>query len=400
MTVGSGSFRHIVLGAGAIGSATAHWLGQASGGDVLVLEQYALGHGLGASEDHSRIIRHAYDASAYTALTAAAYQTWAQVERATGLTLVTRTGGLNLFEGEGTQRRLAAYSTALDAAGHAYDVLDAGQLMRRFPQWRVGPDTVSMYQADSGILDIRRANAAHVALARSSGVVFVADTPVQRVESSPDHVEVVTARGRFRAETLTVCAGSWTPTALTGLGVDIPITLTQEQVTYWSTPNLREFAPDRFGIWVHVDDDSTFYGFPVYGEAAVKAGRDEPGTVVTQDTRSCEPDEANRAQLTRFMAEYLPGALGPELTTKTCVYDLTPDRNFLLDVLPGHPRVGVFVGAGHAAKFASLVGRLLAELAVDGGTSYPVDAFRFDRPAITDPAFVPTLRLSDPLPVG
>jgi sarcosine oxidase len=87
------------------------------------------------------------------------------------------------------------------------------------------------------------------------------------------------------------------------------------------------------------------------------------------------------------MAEHLPGALGPELMTKACVYDLTPDRNFLLDTVPGHPRIALFVGAGHAAKFASLVGELLADLACDGGSDRPIGAFRFDRPAITDPDY-------------
>jgi glycine/D-amino acid oxidase-like deaminating enzyme len=89
------------------------------------------------------------------------------------------------------------------------------------------------------------------------------------------------------------------------------------------------------------------------------------------------------------MSEHLPGALGPELITKACVYDLAPDRNFVLDTLPGHPRIAVFVGAGHAAKFASLVGDLLADLACDGGTDRSIGAFRFDRPAITDPDYPP-----------
>jgi monomeric sarcosine oxidase len=388
-------YRHIVLGAGGIGSAAACWLGRDGDGDVLVIEQYPLGHPLGASEDHSRIIRHAYNSPDYTALTRAAYDTWARVEQASGVRLITRTGGLMLSQGPNAEETIAGYRAACDAHGHPYEILDAASLTARWPQWRVAPDTLSLYSADSGILDIRQANAAHVALARSAGVTFLADTPVLRIESAPGRVTVITAAQVFTADTLTICAGSWTGPLLAGLGVDVPITLTAEQVTYWSTTtHLRDFAPDRFPIWVYTDDVGTFYGFPVYGEVAVKAGRDEPGRVVTQETRSWEPDLENRAQLTAFMAEHLPGALGPELATKTCVYDLTPDRNFLLDTLPGHPRITVFVGAGHAAKFASLIGRILADLAVRGETSHPIAAFRFDRPAITDPEFVPAIRLS------
>ena len=88
-------YRVIVIGCGAIGAATAYWLSRRLGGDaVLALEQYELGHSRGASEDHSRVIRHAYSRPDYTALTPAAYQSWNVVEQETGLRLVLRTGAL------------------------------------------------------------------------------------------------------------------------------------------------------------------------------------------------------------------------------------------------------------------------------------------------------------------
>src|SRR5438552_18722701 len=87
-------YRAIVIGCGAVGAATTYWLGRRLGGGVLALEQYQLGHGRGASEDHSRVIRHAYSRPDYTTLTPAAYQSWNVTERETGLRLVHRTGGL------------------------------------------------------------------------------------------------------------------------------------------------------------------------------------------------------------------------------------------------------------------------------------------------------------------
>ena len=378
-------FAHIVLGVGAIGAAAAYWVGRRRGGDVLAIEQYDLGHGLGASEDHSRIIRHAYHSADYTALTGPSYAMFEAVQERTGLALITRTGGIDIGIGTDGEVMVASYQAALAAAGHDCTVLDSAELRRRQPQWHLPGDAIAVYQADSGILDIRKVNAAHIALARQDGVEFLDRTAVQRIESEADRVLVVTDRGTFSADTLSVCAGSWTPTALNGLDVRVPVTLTHEQVTYWSTPHLREFAPDRFGVWIYHGPQATYYGFPVYGEAATKAGRDVSGRVVTQETRSWEPDEGNRDDLTAFMARHLPDALGPELMTKACVYDLTPDRNFILDTVPGHPRIALFVGAGHAAKFAGLVGDILADLACDGGTEREIAAFRMDRPAITDP---------------
>jgi len=395
MSTVAGRYEHVVLGCGAIGSAAAYWLSERSSGRILVLEQYAIGHDRGASEDHSRIIRHAYHTTDYTALTDDAYGAWRQVESRTGLPLVLVTGGLDIGVGSAGEVMVASYAEALAATGHASELLDAAELRARYPQWQVGDDVVALYQGESGILDIKKATAAHVALARSAGVTIADHTRVAHLETFADRVVLETTGGRVEAEHLTICAGSWTSPLLEDIGVNMPIALTHEQVTYWSTPNLRDFAPDRFPIWIYHGPERSYYGFPVYGEAAVKAGRDFSELFVTQESRSTEPDAGQLVDLTAFMAEHLPGGLGPVLYTKTCVYDLPPDRNFVLDLVPGEPRLSVFVGAGHAAKFASLVGKVLADLAVDGGTRYPVAAFRADRPAIVDPGYPTDFRFSN-----
>lgn len=391
------AYDHIVIGAGALGSAAAYRLAAAGHTDVLVLEQYELGHTRGASEDHSRIIRHTYHSTTYTALTPAAYAAWDEVEEATGLQLVFKVGGLDLAvagtPGEQELNRYEASLHPLAAQGVTWERLDAAEVLARWPQWRIDDDVVGLFQPDGGILDVRRATAAHIALARARGVEFAPGTTVLGLTSTDTHVTVNTSRGEFTAGSVVLCAASWTPTLLPSLGVDWPIALSQEQVSYFATPNLRDFAPDRFPMWIW-HGEAFFYGFPVYGEVAVKAARDLSGRFVTQETRSDVPDPAATEEVAAFLRDRLPGAAGPELVSKTCVYDLPPDREFILDHVPGHPRVVAFVGGGHAAKFASLLGRILADLAADGSTPYPIDAFRADRPALTDPAFVPTFRLT------
>ncbi|GFR80080.1 sarcosine oxidase [Elysia marginata] len=71
---------------------------------------------------------------------------------------------------------------------------------------------------------------------------------------------------------------------------------------------------------------------------------------------------------------------------------MTPDRNFLVDTASnaGFPDVIVCCGAGHAYKFASLLGKILSEMAVDGRTKYDTSAFTWDREALTNPLFKPT----------
>jgi sarcosine oxidase len=106
------------------------------------------------------------------------------------------------------------------------------------------------------------------------------------------------------------------------------------------------------------------------------------------------PNPEQTAEVAEFLAEYLPDAVGPELVSKTCVYDLPADRNFILDTVPGHPRISLFVGAGHAAKFAGLIGHILADLATTGRTDYPIEAFTIDRPAVTDPDYPSDFRFA------
>ena len=111
------------------------------------------------------------------------------------------------------------------------------------------------------------------------------------------------------------------------------------------------------------------------------------GPEVTAETRTFEPDPQRQRRYRQFADRHIPGFAGPELYTKTCLYTIPPDQNFVLSTLPADPRVVVAVGAGHAYKFAALIGIILADLACAGVSSHPIEAFSLARPAITDPAF-------------
>jgi sarcosine oxidase len=162
----------------------------------------------------------------------------------------------------------------------------------------------------------------------------------------------------------------------------LPLTVTQEQVTYFATPALADFAPERFPIWIWLDEPC-FYGFPVYGEAGTKVAQDVGGEEVTVETRTFEPNPAALARVEAFVRQRLPAALGPIIYSKTCLYTMPPDRDFVLDHLPQYENVLLAIGAGHAFKFASLIGKILSELAVDGQTESNIQPFKIDRPILT-----------------
>ena len=382
--------RYVVVGCGGLGSAATYWLSRAAGGRVLALEQYALGHDRGASQDHSRIIRYAQHQDAYADLAPAAYATWRDVERVSGQRLVTETGGLVIEDVEaraGTDtgsRNIGGYAAVADRHGVDFELLGARAIMERWPQFRLGGAEEAMYQRRSGIVDARRSNATHIALARGHGAEVREHTPVRALHPVGDHVEVVTDDEVIRAEHVVLTADARTNELLAPLGRALPLTVTQEQVTYYATPNLLDFSPERFPVFMWHGADN-FYGFPVYGEVGTKLGQHMGGNEVTADTRTFEPDPLRIKRQEEFLAEHVPGFLGPEMYTKTCLYTIPPDQHFVVDTVPEAPRVSVAVGAGHAFKFASLIGRILAELATAGRSRHPIDTFTLDRAALTDP---------------
>jgi sarcosine oxidase len=376
-----------VVGLGALGSAAVCWLSAGLGNRVVGFERFEIGHAHSASSDHSRIIRLSYHRPDYVRLARRAYETWAQVgAEAGGEPIVTPTGGLDLFP-PGAAIAEGDYRESMDAEGVSYERLDADEVMRRWPQWRLDRGTTTLFQAQSGIADPYRGNDAHRRLALARGATLLERTPVSRLRSVGGGVELVTEDGTtHRAGRVVVAADAWTNGLLASFGRRLPLTITQEQVVYFRAPDPHDFAPDRFPIWIWMDDPS-FYGFPTYGEAGPKAAQDVGGREVTPATRTDDPDPAALTRLESFLAAHLPGALGPPIAIRTCLYTLTPDRDFVVDRLPEAPEVVVLLGAAHGFKYASVLGRIAAELAIDGmsPSAGELGSFRIDRPALLDP---------------
>ena len=374
-------YEYIVLGLGGLGSAAAYWLSRRAGANVLGLEQFELGHVRGESQDHSRIIRLSYHAPNYIALAKRAYECWDEVSRENGEPLVLVTGGLDVGP-RVSAIPLEAYSESMTAAGVPFEYLDAAEIMRRWPLFRLTDDIHGLYQPMGGIAMAARGNAAHQRLARQHGATLRDRTRVERIEPQRDGGFAVTAGGIcYGCRRLVIAAGPWSNAALAHFDWQLPLVVTREQVTYFKSPHLDRFAPGRFPVWIWMDDPS-FYGFPVFGEPATKVAQDAGGKPTTADTRDFEPDPANAAGVVRFLERYLPDALGPVHLIKTCLYTLTPDRDFVLDTIPGHEGASIAIGAGHAYKFASVIGRILSELAIDGGTPSDVSGFQLSRPLL------------------
>ena len=375
-----------VVGLGALGSAAA-WQLARRGRSVVGFERHAAGHRLGASHGDSRIIRLSYHTPAYVRAAARAYAGWAELEREAGERLVTRTGGVDVFP-DGAAIDLLSYTTSLDAAGVGYDILDAAGSAGRWPGLAVPDGALVLHQDATGIVAADRAAAALRRRALAHGAVLHERTPVTGLRAAADGVEVTTTGGdAIRAGHVVVAADAWTNDVLAMLGAEpLPLTVTQEHVVHFAVePGGHD--PDRFPVWIWMDDPS-YYGFPTFGEATVKVGRDCGGREVDPDEYrdgARVPDQAYVDDLTVFVRRTVPGA-GPVVRVTPCLYTLTPDRDFVLGPLPGDDRVLVALGAAHGFKFAPWFGEVLADLVTGAAPASPTEDYAVGRERLRAPA--------------
>jgi sarcosine oxidase len=375
---------YVVAGLGALGSAAAYELAS-RGHRVIGLERFELGHTNGASHDTSRILRHSYHTSTYVRLTQDAYADWARLERTSGRRLVTKVGGLDLFPPRAAIPPID-YVDSLTEVGIGHEVLDAAEVAARWPQFHLENDVIALYQRDAAVVPAALGTRTMQEQARRYGAELRPHTPVTGVRDLGElGIEVATGSGTIRCRGLVVCADAWVNDVLGHLGVQVPVEVTLEQVTYFQPEDPARFAPERMPLWIWMDDPS-YYGFPCYGEATIKAAQDCGGPTVDPDRRTSERDPAMEQRLAAFVGDLLPDS-GPPARSSRCQYTLTPDRDFVIAPVPGHRSVVVGLGAAHGFKFAPTFGRLLADLVTDGTTDTDLSDFRLDRPALTDPAY-------------
>ncbi len=333
-----------------------------------------------ASHDTSRILRHSYHTPEYVRLTQDAYDDWARLSAEAGQELVTVVGGLDLFPPD-PAIPIVDYTDALSEVGIPFELLGVEEIAARWPQFCLPSGTVGLYQDRGAIVPAGPGTRVMQELAVRHGAVLRDRSPVTGVT---DTAVTVADGTTYDCRGVVVCADAWTNDVLAGLGHRIPLTVTLEQATYFAPAEPADFAPDRLPLWIWMDEPS-FYGFPCYGEPTIKAAQDCGGPPVDPDARTDQPDPEQLALLAGHVGRMLPGS-GEPVRSLRCQYTLTPDRDFVIDRVPGHPTVVVGLGAAHGFKFAPTFGRLLADL-VTGERATISPTFALDRPALTDPAY-------------
>jgi sarcosine oxidase len=368
----------VVLGLGGMGSATLAHLA-ARGKRVLGIEQFARGHELGASSGRSRIIRKAYfEDPAYVPLLERAYTLWHELEART-FTKVLDLVGLLLVGPPGSET-LHGARTSAQRYGVGIEEWSGAEVAARYPGIRLTEGEAGIFERDAGIVYPEAGIAAHLAAAKSDGAQTRFETPVRDIAPTAGGIHVDLADGTtVVGERLVICAGPWLRTVVAHLALPLRV---QRNVQLWFEPTTPQFSIDRFPAFLAEREhwpSSRLYGFPDHG-FGVKAAFHGFGETTTAETldRTIHPDDIRLVG--EALNEFMPGAAGKFMYGKACMYTLTPDEHFILDRHPDDPRVVIAGGfSGHGYKFASVIGEICADLALDGGTAHPIGFLAIDR---------------------
>jgi sarcosine oxidase len=380
---GPGAVRYdaIVIGVGAMGAASCAFLAR-RGARVLGLDRYAIPNTMGTSHGATRVLRLCYyEHPDYVPLLRRGHELWHELNEGRGPAnepLLELTGGL--YMGRPDDAFIGGTLEAARLHDLPHERLDHAALATRFPQFVVPDDHVGVLEPEAGLLRPERIIAAYAARARADGAELHADEAVRSWEADAGGVVVRTDRGSYTAAQLVICAGPWTAALAGELGVELTVS---RQLFAWVRPRRPE--PLRIGrlpIWGIDDPDGYFfYGFPMHpDEPGLKIARHHVGPPADPDTidRSIAPEDETDVRLA--VARHLPDARGPIESMAVCMYTNTPDAHFVIDRHPAHENVHVAAGfSGHGFKFASVVGEVMADLALRGGTAHPVGFLGLDR---------------------
>lgn len=360
----------IVVGLGGMGSAAAYHLA-GRGKRVLGLERYTAPHDRGSSHGGSRIIRQAYhEHPNYVPLVRRAYELWEQLERDSGVPILKITGGLNIGP-EGSSVVQGAIRSAQEH-GLSHEVLTSPELKRRFPAFQPRPGDAAVFEKRAGYVRPEIAVRAHLDLAVRHGAELHFEEPVLSCASTQAGVRVSTPRAEYEAERLVLAPGGWAPEMLADLNIPFDV---RRQVMCWFQPLQAIDVP----VYIYdVDGHDVFYGFPATGDVdgAMKAAMHTAGERCTAGSVRRETSDADVAVLRRQLSEFLPALNGPLVKASTCLYTLTPDEHFVIAPHPARQAVVIAAGfSGHGFKFTTVVGEILADLAICGKTKAHIDFF-------------------------
>lgn len=368
----------IVIGAGSMGIAAGYFLSK-SGKRTLLLDSFNPPHNNGSHHGDTRIIRYAYgEGEEYVPLVLKAQELWRDLENNTGKQLFLQTGVLNVGNEQSdfvknTISSSKAYSLPLE-------VMTSSEVNKRWPGISLSDDYVGCFEPTSGVLKCEECIKAYRELAELHGASILTNHKVKEISVQGERVTVKTEEQTFHSNALVVSAGAWSESLLSMLDLSLPLKPVRKTFA-WFNANEKLYNDKNFPAFGFDTPQGMYYGFPSIDGSGLKVGRHDGGKKIDPDEgiQGFGEFEEDKADLVNFLNQYMP--LNQQLKYgKTCMYTLTPDEDFIIDLHPKYSNVAIASGfSGHGFKFSSVVGKILSELIISGNSDHDISFFSINR---------------------
>ncbi|CAI0376416.1 unnamed protein product [Linum tenue] len=364
----------IVIGAGIMGSSAAYELAK-RGQRVLLLEQFDFLHHRGSSHGESRTMRATYPDGYYCPMAVEASRLWEEAESEIGYRVYFKCPNFDM--GPAENKSLRAIISSCRERSIDCRVLDHRQVDEEFDgRIRIPEDWIGVCTELGGVIKPTKAVSMFQTLAFRNGAVLRDRTEVNEIVKDDVNggVLVVGEGGKFWGRKCVVTVGAWTEKLVKRVsGIELPVQPVETTVCYW---RVKEGQEGKLAIGGGFPTFAS-YGRPgVYGTPELEF----PGLIKVTLTGGypCDPDKRpwGPGKPTEEMEEWIEATFGGLVETgggpvskQSCMCCMTPDKDYVIDFLGGEFGEDVVGGggfSGHGFKMGPAVGKMLADLAVEG----------------------------------
>ncbi|HYI08029.1 MAG TPA: FAD-dependent oxidoreductase [Thermoanaerobaculia bacterium] len=377
----------IVIGGGPMGLSTA-WQLSKRNAKTLLLEQFTFFNQLGSSAGVSRQFRLPYPEEYMVKLVKQSIPFWHELQSLTPVPLMDKVG--TLWFGDpavhSTEGNIAEAEKALKALDVPYTSLTAAEIERQYHFRDLPSSYTGIFQADGASIDLLATQRTlYNWNAASPFVTILEEAPATRITQSEGTFEVVTPKGSFFGKKLVLVPGPYANNVFNLLDFSIA-------ATYWNMASAfyKKTRPDiQYPTWfVFQEPDGTngneFYGFPEVSwnyPGYIRVASDfvmQP--LDSPEQRTSVPNPQELAYTAQWVRDHMTGLEPVPQFTSTCMVALSKiaNKELLIDFAPPHVpnhKDIVIYATGWAAKFVPLLGRILADLALDGHTPFDISPF-------------------------
>jgi len=368
----------IVIGAGSMGMAAGYFLSK-SGKKTLLLDSFNPPHNKGSHHGETRIIRYAYaEGEEYVPFILRAQQLWVELEKETGKQVFIQTGVLNV--GKEKSDFIQNIMKSSEKYSLPLDVMDSEEIHQRWSGITLPNEFIGCYEPTSGVLKCEESIKAYQELAERNGATILSNSRVKDISVQNGGVTIKTDDKSFSADSLVVTAGAWSGSLLSMLDLDVPLTPVRKTFA-WFYAKEALYHHHHFPAFAFETPQGLYYGFPSIDGSGLKVGRHDGGEQINPDEamKGFGEKQEDEGDLVGFLHQYIPN-IGELKYGKTCMYTLTPDEKFIIDLHPKYSNVAIAAGfSGHGFKFSSAVGQALSNLIISGENDIDISQFSLNR---------------------